>query len=79
MASTKRVKCDKEGDGFGGKRDDNKGGGQAMATMVMAMVTAMRWTMAMPMRVAGNKKGNVMVARAIEIATRVVVKQQQQQ
>jgi hypothetical protein len=35
MALT-RVACNKEGDGHGSKRDDNKGGGQATATRVIA-------------------------------------------
>jgi hypothetical protein len=35
MALATRVACDKEGDGNGSKSDDNKGGGQAMATRAM--------------------------------------------
>jgi hypothetical protein len=35
-----RVACDKEGNGKGSKSDGNEGGGQAMATRVMAMEKA---------------------------------------
>jgi hypothetical protein len=36
MALARRVACDKEGDGNGGKSDGNKGGRQATATRAMA-------------------------------------------
>jgi hypothetical protein len=57
MALVTRVEWDKEGNGFGGKSNGNKDGGQATATraMVPAMVTT--WAMATATRVAGNKEG----------------------
>jgi hypothetical protein len=33
---SRRVSCNEEGDGNGGKSDGNEGGGQATATRVMA-------------------------------------------
>jgi hypothetical protein len=36
MALAMRVVCDKEGDGDGGKSNDDKGGGRVTATRAMA-------------------------------------------
>jgi hypothetical protein len=62
MATAIRMVGNKEGNCNGGKSNDNKGGGQKMATMEMAMATAMvtvtMWAMVTATRVAGNKKGN---------------------
>jgi hypothetical protein len=55
MASATRVECNKEGNGFGGKSDGDKGGGRAMATRVMAMVTVIMWAMMTAARVTGDK------------------------
>jgi hypothetical protein len=53
-----RVECNKEGNGFSGKSNSNKGGGRATATRAMTTVMAKMWAMATAMRVAGNKEGN---------------------
>ena len=52
-----RVECDEESDGFGGKRNGNKGGRQLTATRAMATVTATTWVMAMVTRLAGDEEG----------------------
>jgi hypothetical protein len=57
MAFAVRVECNKESNCFGSKSDGNKGGGQLMATRVMATVTATTWAMAMAARLAGDKEG----------------------
>ncbi len=48
-----RVACDEEGNGNSNEGNVNKGGGRAMATREMVTM----WTMAMEMRLAGNKEG----------------------
>jgi hypothetical protein len=40
MALATRVACNKEGNGNGGKSNDDEGGGQAIATRAMTMATS---------------------------------------
>ncbi len=57
MALATRVGCNKESDGFGGKRNGNEGGRQLTATRAMATVTATTWVMVMVTRLAGDEEG----------------------
>ncbi len=57
MTLAMRVECDKESNGFGGKSNGNKCGGQFTAIRAMAMVKAMAWVMVMVTRLVGNKEG----------------------
>jgi len=57
MVLAMRVECNKEGHGFGGKIDGNKGGRRLMATRVMATATATTWVMVMVIRLSGDEEG----------------------
>jgi hypothetical protein len=57
MVLATRVECNKESDGFSGKSDGDKGGGQATVTRAMATVMPMTWVMATAMRLVGDKEG----------------------
>ncbi len=57
MVLVTRVECDKESDGFSGKSNGDKGGGQAAATRLMATVTSTTRAMATATRLAGDKEG----------------------
>ncbi len=45
MASATREEWDRESNGFGGKSDGDKGGGQSTVTRAMVMMTARMWVM----------------------------------
>jgi hypothetical protein len=56
MVLATRVECNEESNGFSGMSNGDEGGGQAMATRVMATVTVMTWEMAMVRRLMGKEE-----------------------